>query len=518
MLESWREIIPDFDGLREVLAQPPATTLRANRLRIEGAALAAGLRRAGLKARALAWYPDAVEVEGLERPGATLEHFLGLYHVQGATSMIPPLALELAPGQRVLDLCAAPGSKTTQICELLQGRGWVLANDPAQQRLGILKAHLERLGHTAACLAARPGEAWPDGLLFDRVLVDAPCSGSGTWRLVGRQGNGPGEGQGEEAHEAEPARGWSREELAQLGARQRRLLRRAANLVVPGGVLVYSTCSYDPEENEVVLDELLRARPDLELEELPAAVALPGGGRAVLPPGEPGLTRWGNRRLLGVLERARRYYPHRGLNAAGFFVARLRRHEPPAGRRRRHRPGRPAAPAGEPAPARALRERALAYLRERFGLQLPAAWPGTRLQAAGRSVWLVAEAMPAWQALAPWRPQNPGLRLVRERGGRLKPTSYGLIALGAALVRGRVELQAEQLGALLRGERIARPGAELSALGPGYVAAAAGGRVLGCAWLGTAGLRGEIPRDAARRVQQALFVLGRPVALTPPPH
>jgi NOL1/NOP2/sun family putative RNA methylase len=486
MLEHRQDIIPDFADFQDVLAGPPDTFLRANRLRTSGAELAAALRGAGFEVDELPFSPHALRVRGLDLPGATLEHMLGLYHVQGATSMLSPLALDVHPGHRVLDLCAAPGSKATQICEMLGGRGFLLANDPYLDRLSILKHHLERLGHTTACISRKSGAAFPDGLTFDRVLVDAPCSGEGTRRLT---------------RKAPRARrhAYTEDEVHRLHRLQRTLLRRAANLVVPGGLIVYSTCTYAPEENEAAVEEVLRARPDLQLEEVPDELG-----------GEPGLTSYGAERFRPAMARTRRFYPHRGLNAAGFFIARLRRAadaEPPRA---------DVAPAPETTPdhrAASLAERARSYMGERFGVDL-AQLPDARAIAHGRTVWLVSPEMPPPPTLGRWQGQNPGLRLVRDRTSRLKPTTHGLIALGGRLTRGVVDVSPDDVQALLRGERNEHAaGADADALAGGYVAVRSAGRVVGCAFVRRDGLVGQVPKDLARRVQEALFVLGprRPV-------
>ncbi|RME70684.1 MAG: RsmB/NOP family class I SAM-dependent RNA methyltransferase [Planctomycetota bacterium] len=483
MFDHRRALIPDFEAFLDAVHSEPDLFLRANALRMPGPQLAEGLRRAGLEVEPLPFSPHALRVRGLASPGATLEHMLGLYHVQGATSMLAPLALDVRPGHRVLDLCAAPGSKTTQIAELLAGRGWVLANDPYLDRLAVLKHHVERLGHTSVAIAHNNGAAFANGLRFDRVLVDAPCSGEGRWRL----------GAAGAAHR--PARAYTESEVARLHALQRTLLRRAANLVEPGGRIVYSTCTYAPEENEAVVADVLRERPDLQLEPLPPELG-----------GEPGLTVWGGRRFGETLALTRRHYPHRSWNASGFFIARLRR-DPDAAVRDRHR-HRPLG-GGEHEREAALRESALAYLHERFGLERAALAPARPL-ASGRTVWLCSPEMPHPRGLERWRVQNPGLRLVRDRSSRLKPTSTGLVATGSALRRAVLPLTPHEFATLLAGQRVARAAdaPEIVALQGGYAAAQLGERVVGCVFVRRDGIASQIPRDTARRVREALFVLG----------
>lgn len=315
MFERYSEIIPDFDGFAHAVRRPMASHIRVNPARIEASEFVRRTAGSGHRFEPLGWYAQGFVVPPtLERPGATLEYALGLYHIQSASSMVPPLVLAPEPGDRVLDLCAAPGSKTTQLCELMADRGVVVANDLFIDRLKVLKSHLERLGHVCAVITRRPGESYPGGLTFRRVLVDAPCSGEGTFR--GTEAHGRSRRAVQETADArETATGEppvrEREKLYRL---QRALLRRAANLVEPGGIVVYSTCTYDPLENEAVVDDLLRARDDFILEEPPVDV----------PGAEPGLTCFDGQRFRGLLARARRLYPHR-LDSDGFFVARLKR-------------------------------------------------------------------------------------------------------------------------------------------------------------------------------------------------
>ncbi len=315
LFDRYASFIPDFEGFQAALRRPMPTHIRVNTLRMDPGDFERSVRRWGGDLRPLRWYRagfEAPPVGALSRPGTTLEYFLGLYHVQGASSMVPPLALEPKPGERVLDLCAAPGSKTSQIGELMRNEGFVLANDLFVDRLKVLKAHLERLGIVNACISHRSGESFPGGGLppFQRVLVDAPCSGEGTVRGVAEHGRTGHEGESEQAY-----RERREAELGKLHRLQRALLRRAANLVEPGGVVVYATCTYSPLENEAVIDDVLRARDDLAVEELPVDV----------PGAEPGLRTYEGTRFRAEVARARRLYPHRAVDSAGFFICRLRR-------------------------------------------------------------------------------------------------------------------------------------------------------------------------------------------------
>jgi len=283
-------------------AAPRPVSFRVNRLRAADAEVDAELAAAGLAGEPVAWCPGArVLVRGtLRELQATAAHAEGRLYVQGLSSMAVPLVLAPRPGERVLDVAAAPGSKTTQIAALMEGRGELVANDKSRRRFFKLKAVLDAQGVRCARLLQRPGEslgrAFPGA--FDRVLLDAPCSGEGRFR------------SGDPASWSD----WKPAKVRRLASEQGRLLRAVAGTVAPGGVLVYSTCTYAPEENERVVARFLkRADGAWRLEPIELELA----NR------RPGRTEWRGRPLGAELERAVRIVPDGAME--GFFVARLRR-------------------------------------------------------------------------------------------------------------------------------------------------------------------------------------------------
>ncbi len=219
-----------------------------------------------------------------------LDHAMGWVHTQDAESAFAADVLGARAGERVLDLCASPGGKTARIAVNMGDRGLVLANERSRGRLSPLRDTLERLGVTCAAVSQHDGRNLPVAQPFDRALVDAPCTCEGTSRKS--KGGLP-----------TPA---MRDTMVAV---QKGLLRRALRAVRPGGRLVYSTCTYAPEENELVLDALEGA------ELLPIEGGLTGS---------PGLTEWGGRSLRRDLVHARRIWPHHH-DTGGFFVALLRR-------------------------------------------------------------------------------------------------------------------------------------------------------------------------------------------------
>lgn len=303
-LERLAEVVPAerLAGVRASFVAPRRTSLRVNRLRAEPAALRAELATQGFELEPVAWSPDAfVLVRGDARALQETDAFRrGALYLQGLSSMLAPLFLDVQPRQAVLDVCAAPGSKTTQLAALMGGRGTLVAGDASRKRCYKLERVLADQGADFVEVACRRGEAWgrthPEA--FDRVLADVPCSSEGRF------------------HVDDPASyaDWKPAKVKRLAAEQRRLLISALHALRPGGRLVYSTCTFAPEEDELVVQKALRyAR---------------GAARLVPPPFEPpgalpGLTSRHGRALDPALAHARRVLPDRGLE--GFFLAVLER-------------------------------------------------------------------------------------------------------------------------------------------------------------------------------------------------
>ncbi|MFH1212239.1 MAG: NOL1/NOP2/sun family putative RNA methylase, partial [Candidatus Woesearchaeota archaeon] len=159
--------------------------------------------------------------------GNTIEHQLGYIYVQDGASMIPPIALEPKPGEKVLDMCASPGSKTTEIAQLMENRGVIIANEMQCSRIIPLSANMQRCGVLNSVITAMAGERFPKaGMLFDRILVDAPCSGTGTIR-----------------RNLKNIKMWSPELVKKMSLMQKSLISSAYQCLKQGGTLVYSTCT-----------------------------------------------------------------------------------------------------------------------------------------------------------------------------------------------------------------------------------------------------------------------------------
>lgn len=235
--------------------------------------------------------------------GATDEYLLGRYILQDASSALAALALDPRAGESVADLCAAPGGKTIAMAGLAGDGAAICAFDEAPERVRGLTSNLDRCGVTSAAVHARPAQdALRLGLRFDRVLLDAPCTGEG---VVQRD---PGRRRGHLG------------EYDACARQQTALLEVASQLLAPDGVLVYSTCTLAPEENELQVERAVHGL-GLRLEPLPAAVrGLRLGGH----PLRPGLTNLLGKDLDPTLSQAAHVLPHPH-HSMGFFLARLRK-------------------------------------------------------------------------------------------------------------------------------------------------------------------------------------------------
>ncbi|MGQ9590157.1 MAG: RsmB/NOP family class I SAM-dependent RNA methyltransferase [Planctomycetota bacterium] len=302
-LERLRGIAGDrFDEFLMALSKPRGIALRANTLRTTPEALRAGLESEGFRLEPLPWYPAGFLLRSGETRGLsfTAPAKRGELFVQNVSSMIPPLALAVRPGERVLDIAAAPGAKTTQIACLLGGTGELVANDRSRKRSYRLRAILVEQGVPNALVTCEPGEEYarkqPEH--FDRVLVDAPCSAEGLFVIP----------------RSSTWQDWSIGKVRRCARVQGRLVRAGLAALRRGGVLVYSTCTFAPEENEAVIEGVLEEfRGAVEAEEIPLDLA------GALP----GLEGWGGRRFDPALRKCLRVAPDE--YREGFFIARLRK-------------------------------------------------------------------------------------------------------------------------------------------------------------------------------------------------
>lgn len=427
----------DWSAFAACLAEPLPTVAWVHPHRSSVAETVAVLAADGLAATPLGWSPQPpregrgpVTALRLTRPGesaddiapgTSLAYMGGLVHVQEEASLLPVALLDPRPGERVIDLCAAPGGKTAQIALAMDNRGTLVANDRDWRRMTTMGRNLERLGVANAVVTLWDAANYPESAgPFDRVLADVPCSCEGTSRKA------PGVlGRAAEA---------DRERLA---ATQAAILAKAVRLARPGGRIVYSTCTYAPEENELVV-----------------ADALAAGGVRVVPVGElapaglalaPGLTAWGGRRLPAELAGTGRLWPH-AHDTGGFYVAVLEKTDS----------GEMGGRSGqaEPAEVRDVDEAGprLAALEERYGIP---AETFDRFRVVHRGRRRLALLPRETFVAAHPEPRAWGLSFTRTSMRFPKPTTAATLAFGRLATRAVVEVDHARARAFV--ERRATP-------------------------------------------------------------
>ncbi len=273
--------------------------VRVNRLKTDKTNLIKKLNEIySIKAEEIPGIPFALKLkENTEAAGKTLQHILGEYYLQSLSSMIPPLVLSPKPGEKVLDLCAAPGSKTTELGEMMNNSGTLIANEIALDRVKMLVFNIDRMNLINTGVAYYRGE-WLSKIYsehFDKALVDAPCSGLGIVQKKGEVNNW-----------------WSKERAEKLGDVQLRLLIAAIKMVKTGGEIVYSTCTLTPEENEFIIDKVLKKYP-VKIADIELPVKC-----------HEGFTSYNAQQLDRSISRSRRILPWE-VDSDGFFIVKLKK-------------------------------------------------------------------------------------------------------------------------------------------------------------------------------------------------
>jgi len=294
--DEYTDFIPCFPAFQKAVSRPLPVHVRVNRLKAEPDDVISGMKSRGIAVRRVSErYRSFFILDGVDRPGNLPEYHLGHLHPQALTSCLAAVVLAPAPDSRVLDLCAAPGGKTAHMCELMENTGLIVANELVPARQSPLGHTLARLGVLNAVVTGYQAQEFPLRNRFDFILADVPCSGEGGFRAV-TEGKKPG----------------VRRSRTALPGLQKKIILRGFDLLAEGGVMVYSTCTYNPAENEAVVRHLLERR-DAEL--LPVTSGFYQ---------EPGLPSRNGEIYDGKLAAAARFYPHR-VDSVGFFMARIRR-------------------------------------------------------------------------------------------------------------------------------------------------------------------------------------------------
>ncbi len=417
LLQHLERLLPDAAqrrAFRDSSLEPLRPSLRLNPLIPLSVAVRPFLQQHG---QVVPWCADAFLL-GADGPalGRTLEHALGAFYIQAKATTFAVEALDPQPGERVLDLAAAPGGKATHLAARLDNRGLLVVNEPQRRRVPALVGNLERCGVLNAVVSQAPGTMVARHFhnYFDRVLLDAPCSGDGLLRK-----------------DLGMLRYWSPEDACRKSGQQKGLLRAAFHALQPGGVLVYSTCSLSLEENEDVLLGLVQRYPG-QAEILPVslqaeALPLPADLAAGYPP---------------EFSRAVRIWPHVH-DTEGAFVARVRKHGPTAW-------PNPLGDASEWAETEGDAEGGQA--RERIASQwgFPVPCPeGQSLLLGNRYLHLQPRLAPAFRVNYPGF-LRAGLHVARPQQGHYYLT-HQAVALWGHLMEPRLELDWPQVQALFAG-------------------------------------------------------------------
>lgn len=374
----------EYPAFLESLERPRAVALRFNPMKGERPALP-------FVGAPVPWEPEGFYYDPETRPGLHVYHEAGVYYLQEASAMAPVALLDPKPGERVCDLCAAPGGKTTQIAGRMLGRGFLVCNEINPKRAKILSRNIERMGVANALVTNEHPETLASRFpgFFDRVLVDAPCSGEGMFRK-------------EEAAVTD----WSQETVQMCARRQREILDSAARLVRPGGRLVYSTCTFAPEEDEETVAAFLEAHPEFTPEPVEAPWFVPGENASY------------------------RMWPHK-LLGEGHFAAVLRKTQGESGEV-------PACP-GEKCPK----------AWESFAKELDITLPEGKAVSFGQSLYWAPMELPELNRLKVLR---PGLELGTERKGRFEPAHALALWLKTCAVAESFPPESPEMKAYLHGD------------------------------------------------------------------
>ena len=289
-MEQYREIVDDWEGFREAAETPPLSTVRRNDLKA-APEFEKRLKQRFDRAEQSGWNSEVYRLRGEKLPGKSFMHWMGEYYVQEESASVPVEVLEPQPGERILDMCAAPGGKTTQIASKTGNQSTVIANDVSDQRLKSLHANVYRTGSASVKVTNYDGRRIPENRKYDRILLDAPCSGEGDRAFRNFRA----------AEEKE------KKDLSQL---QKRLGEKAASMLKKDGEMVYSTCTVNPLENEQVVQHLVE-NTELNLKEI-----------EIEADHVKGVNSFEGEEIGNKLDRTVRIYPHH-LESGVIYVARL---------------------------------------------------------------------------------------------------------------------------------------------------------------------------------------------------
>jgi NOL1/NOP2/sun family putative RNA methylase len=439
-VEKYKSLVDDWKEFRQQSKEHPRQGIRRNPLKAQGDFE----EKLGenFDFEKSSWNSDIYRVS-CDKPGKSMLHWRGEYYVQEESAALPVEVLNPQSGEKVLDMCAAPGGKTTQIAAEMDNRGVVAANDSSAQRMKSLHANVYRTGAKIVEAMNYDARNLPEEQKFDRVLVDAPCSGEGDrfYRDF------------EAADESES------KNLQQL---QKNLLEKAGKLVKEGGTIVYSTCTITPLENEAVVSQVVE-ETDLELERVESEAEHVRG-----------LEGFNGEEFGEELSKTVRVYPNH-LKSGAIYVAKLTKLGDPT----LEKPSDKSKP-----PNKAER-----YMEDGFGVDPER----LNLEKINGDYWLCSKQTSGLET------ETRGIRAVRDMDIGLKPTTYFLQLLQGEIERSIVKVSEEDLEAFSEDKMIQR---EIDQ--KGYVALEFESRILGCGFYMDGLVSSRIPEDRLEELIKAI--------------
>ena len=293
IVERYASIVDNVQNFSEVINQPLKQSFRINSLKGDSERILSNLMKYDESIISTDWYKNGFTTK-IENLGSSIEHFTGQIYIQELTSMMPALVIpDINESKRIIDCCAAPGSKTTQIAEMMQNKGEIIANDNKHSRLKALRGNLDRLGITNTTVTLRDFRSFPN-TEADIYFVDAPCSSEGTIRKKNTI-----------------RRNLKEKDYNRFSKTQKGILERACEMAKKGDQIIYSTCTFAPEENEKVVDSILQNH-SVKLKKINIENLTIGKG----------IDHWRGETYDKEIQKCGRIWPHHN-DTDGFFIARI---------------------------------------------------------------------------------------------------------------------------------------------------------------------------------------------------
>ena len=293
IVERYASIVDNVQSFSETINRPLKQSFRINSLKGDSERILSNLKKYDESIISTDWYNNGFTTK-LENLGSSIEHFTGQIYIQELTSMMPALVIpDINESKRIIDCCAAPGSKTTQIAEMMQNKGEIIANDHKHSRLKSLRGNLDRLGITNTTVTLRDFRSFPN-TEADIYFVDAPCSSEGTIRKKNTI-----------------RRNLKEKDYNRFSKTQKGILERTCEMAKKGDQIIYSTCTFAPEENEKVVDSILQ-KHSVKLKKVHIKNLTIGKG----------IDYWRGETYDKEIEKCGRIWPHHN-DTDGFFIARI---------------------------------------------------------------------------------------------------------------------------------------------------------------------------------------------------